>query len=95
MLGFSSNVAFRKIIDDQNRLYLNQAAYLKAANEMCLRYYREHELPQKQGLFSALLPGRGETPRRQEERLFDLLGNESRRLTALRALRQLQTGGGR
>lgn len=94
-LGFSSNGAFRKTIDDQNRLYLNEAAYLQAANQMCLRYYREHEQPQKQGLLGALLPGRGETPRRQQERLFDLLGDESRRLTTLRALRQLQAGGGR
>lgn len=91
-LRFSTDEAFKNKIDGQNGLFLDEAAYLRAADEMCLRYYRDNEQPQKRGVFSALLAGKGNALRQDEERLHELLGDESRRLAVLRALAFLKAG---
>lgn len=88
-LRFSANDAFKTEINEQNKLYLDGAAYLSAADELCLRYYGEQEQPQRKGVFQAILPGKSEAARREEEeKRYALLGDESRRLMTLRALRQ-------
>ncbi len=89
-LRFSSDEVFKNKIDGQNRLFLDEADYLRVADEMCLRYYRDNEQPRKQGIFSALLTGKGNALRPEEERLRELLGDESRRFAVLRALAILQ-----
>jgi len=80
-LDFSQNDAFKARIDAQNALLLDDAAYLRAADEMCLRIYAERARPPRRGMLGALLPDAD-----GEERLFSLLGDESRRLMALRAI---------
>ena len=86
-IGYSTDETEKQRINEQNILYLNEAAYLAAADAMCRRYYEEHEEPHKRGFLEALLGIRGEAERQAEEtRLNDLLGNESRRLAMLRAL---------
>ena len=83
-LRFSSNEAFKRTIDEQNRLFLDEEAYLRAVNELCRAYYCEQERTKKQGFFQSLLSGAGGSA--QEERLRSLLKDESRRLAILRAL---------
>ncbi len=83
-LRASTDEAFKREIDDQNRLYLDDAAYRSAVDEMCLRYYLEEERAQKRGALRAVLSKKST----EEDRLFRLLGDESRRLMTLRALRQ-------
>lgn len=80
-LDFSQNDSFKSSMNAQNALLTDEAAYLRAANQMCLRYYSEHEQPQKRGMFSALRPQSNE-----EEKLLSLLKNESRQLAVRRAL---------
>lgn len=91
-LRYSEDAAFRTTIDNQNRLFLDEAAYLAAVDEMCLKYYSEYEQAHKRGFFSAILPGGGETARQQQERLYALLSSESQRLMTLRALAALRAG---
>ena len=86
-IGYSTDETEKQRINEQNILYLNEAAYLAAADAMCRRYYEEHEEPRKHGFLEALLGIRGEAERQAEEaRLNELLGSESRRLAMLRAL---------
>lgn len=98
-IGYSVDENEKQRINDQNALYFHDAAYLRAVNAMCQRYYEEHEESRKHGFLEALLGIRGEAERQAEEaRLNDLLGNESRRLAMLRALaarrRAVNEGGG-
>ncbi len=85
-LRFCANGAFKHEIDAQNKLFLDQKAYQAAVDQMCRHYYESSEQPQKRGLFNAILPGRSESARQEEERLYALLSEESRRLMVLRAL---------
>jgi len=63
----------------------DNAAYESAADAMCLRIYGESDLTQKHGLFGARLSSAND-----EERLYSLLKNESRRLMTIRAIRLKQ-----
>ncbi|MEA4870605.1 MAG: CapA family protein [Christensenella sp.] len=84
---FSADEAQKQRINEQNDLYMNQAAYIRAVDRMCLRSYEKQEQPHKRGILETLLNANGAAARREEEtRLLDLLGDESRRLTILRAL---------
>ncbi len=85
----SKNHAFKTEIDRQNELYLHDSAYLREADELCLRLYEEQEQPKKHGIFQTLLSAKNDAARREEdEKMIALLGDESRRLMVLRALRQ-------
>lgn len=81
-LSFSQNGAFRARIDAQNKLFADEAAYISAVNDMCLRLYRATEPAQKRGVLGLLT----QQPD-GDQRLLSLLENESARLIALRALR--------
>ncbi len=81
-IDLSANDAFRARIDAQNALLTDGAAYARAADAMCLALYEKNESQQKRGLFGAFSPRID-----AEERLCALLGSESRRRMALRALR--------
>ena len=87
-LDFSKNDAFRARIDAQNTLLADEKAYLTAADEMCTRLYCAAEAAQKRGVLGIFSPHADEN-----EKLLSLLGHESARLVALRALR-LRTAGG-
>ena len=84
-LDLSLNDAFRGRIDAQNTLLSDNAAYESAVDAMCLRIYGESELTQKHGLFGTRLSSAND-----EERLYSLLKNESRRLMTIRAIRLKQ-----
>ena len=85
-IGFSSDEAQKQCINEQNELFLDPAAYLGAVNRMCLRYYEEHDPLRRHGILEAILSAKGEAARREEEtRLIDVLADESRRYTLLRA----------
>lgn len=88
-IDFSIDEAQKARINEQNILYLNESAYLAAANRMCWKYYEAHDPLQKHGILEALLSAKGEAARREEEaRLFDILADESRRYAFLRAFAQ-------
>lgn len=87
-LDFSQNDAFRAQIDAQNTLLADEKAYLSAADEMCTRLYCAAEAVQKRGVLGIFSPHADEN-----EKLFSLLGHESARLVALRALRLRAAGG--
>ena len=82
VLDFSKNDTFRAKIDAQNKLFWNEKAYQAAANDMCLRLYRESDAAQKRGVLGLFSPQAGE-----ETRLLSLLENESLRQMTLRAIR--------
>lgn len=87
-LRFSSDDSFKQQINGLNTILFNDAAYLCAADEMCVKYYEDHEQPHRRGLFDGLFGALGDSARLEEEqRLAALLGDESRRLAILRALR--------
>ena len=81
-LDFSQNDAFRAQIDAQNTMLSDEKAYRSAADEMCTRLYCAAEAAQKRGVLGIFSPHADES-----EKLLHLLGHESRRLVALRALR--------
>jgi len=81
-LDFSMNEAFRASIDEQNKLFMQEQTYLRAAGEMCQRLYCAREAAQKRGVLGLFVPHADE-----ELRLLSLLENESLRLMTLRALR--------
>ena len=81
-LDFSQNDAFRAQIDAQNALLADEKAYRSAADEMCTRLYCAAEAAHKRGVLGIFSPHADE-----REKLLSLLGHESARLVALRALR--------
>lgn len=86
-LRTSEDEAFLNGINEQNNLLNDDKAYHRAVDEMCLAYYASHEEGKKQGPLKTLLSGGAESARRaEEEKLLSLLGDESRRFMALRAL---------
>jgi hypothetical protein len=87
VLDYSKNDSFRAQIDAQNTMLADEEAYRSAADEMCTRLYCASESAQKRGVLGIFSPHMDES-----ERLFSLLGHESERLVALRALR-LRTDG--
>ena len=92
-LRTSEDETFLNAINEQNNLLNDDKAYLRAVDEMCLAYYASHEEEKKHGSLKTLLSGAGASARRaEEEKLLSLLGDESRRFMALRAL-QLRNKG--
>jgi hypothetical protein len=86
-IDFSTNEVQKQRINEQNKLYLDPAAYLGAVDRMCLRFYEEHDPTRRHGILEALLSAKGEAARREEEsKLLDILANESVRYALLRAL---------
>lgn len=85
-LDFSSNDAFRAKIDAQNRLFTDETAYLRAADDMCEELYCKSEPGRKRGVLGLFSQHTDE-----EQRLLSLLENESLRLMTLRALRRIRS----
>jgi hypothetical protein len=102
--SLSDDETLKETINAQNALLLDEAAYQKESDRICLEFYEaggytslvsERRAP-KRGLLSGLVRGRAEENRRAgEETLRKLLAGESRRFAVLRTLnakKRLETG---
>lgn len=84
-IDYSVNDAFKQRIDAQNRLFTDENAYLKKADEMCRTLYCELESTQKRGVLGLFSSHADE-----ETKLLSLLENESLRLVTRRGIRAKQ-----
>jgi poly-gamma-glutamate synthesis protein (capsule biosynthesis protein) len=84
-IDYSVNDAFKQRIDAQNRLFTDEKAYLKKADEMCRTLYCELESTQKRGVLGLFSSHADE-----ETKLLALLENESLRLVTRRGIRVKQ-----
>ena len=81
-LDYSANDTFKQRIDAQNRLFIDEKAYLAKADEMCKTLYCELQSAQKRGVLG-LFSSRAD----EETKLLALLENESLRLVTRRGIR--------